>query len=140
MKFNLAIKEDRKRAFSYFVTLANRRKIVEVKKISPGRTLSQNSYLHLLLGYFGQHFGYTLDEAKQIYKELNPSIYSYDKKGRSFTRSSADLTTEEMTISIDHFREKSKEQGFPLPAATDKGWLLEIEKEIERSNYYLRKG
>lgn len=137
MKFNLAIKEEKSQAMSYFMKLVNKKTLVEVKKISPKRTLSQNSYLHLIIGYFGVHFGYTLDEAKIIYKEINSSIYAYKKKERVFYRSSADLTKEEMAQSIDRFREKSQEAGCELPLATDQEWLRQIENEIERSRYYL---
>ncbi len=84
MKFNTAVKDEKREAFQYFMRLANKHQIIEVKKISPGRSLRQNSYLHLLIGYFGSHFGYTMEEAKQIYKELNVSIYRYEKKDRHF--------------------------------------------------------
>lgn len=138
MKYNTAIKQEKSQAFSYFMRLANKKYMVEVKRVMPGRTLRQNSYLHLLLGYFGQHFGYTLDEAKTVYKrDVNPSIYVYTKNGAKFLRSSADLDTQEMTKSIDRFREFSNEQGLPLPTATDQEWLRQIDNEIERSKYYL---
>lgn len=137
MKFNLAIKAEKSKAFSYFMILANKKSLVDVKKVSPRRSLNQNNYLHLLLGAFGQHFGYTLEEAKIIYKELNKSVYAYKKKGRTFYRSSADLSKEEMAKTVDLFMEKSKEQGYPLPLATDQGWLQQIENDMERSRYYL---
>lgn len=137
MKFNTAIPFEKKAAMSYFMGLVNTKKVIEVKKINPNRTLRQNSYLHLLIGYFGQHFGYTMEEAKQIYKEINTTTYRYEKKGRIFWKSSAELDTAEMTKTIDLFREKSKEAGCPLPAATDQAWLRQIENEIERSRYYL---
>lgn len=125
----------------YLVQLTSKKNIVEVKKISPKRSLSQNSYLHLLLGAFGQHFGYTLEEAKIIYKDLNTGMYKYDKEVRgkkhTFYRSSADLDKAEMTKSIDILREWSDRAGYPLPTATDQGWLMQIENEIERSKYYL---
>jgi hypothetical protein len=93
--------------------------------------------LHLLIGAFGQHFGYTMEEAKQIYKEISPDLYQYRKKGRTFWRSSAELNKEEMAKTIDRFMEKSKEAGYPLPLATDQEWITQIENEIERSGYYL---
>lgn len=141
MKYNLAIKDEKKAAMSYFMTLANKKCLVEVKKISPKRSLNQNSYLHLLIGAFGVHFGFTLEEAKIIYKDINASIYKYTKEVAGFRtvfyRSSADLSVEEMTKSIDHFRQTSAEQGCPLPSATDQEWLRQIENEIERSRHYI---
>lgn len=137
MKFNLSIQTEVVRAQEYLKLLIEKKSIAEVKKISPRRSLNQNSYLHLLLNAFGLHFGYNLEEAKLIYKELNKDVYAYDKKGRTFYRSSADLTKEEMTKTIDRFREASAAQDYPLPLATDQGWLREIENAIEQSKYYL---
>lgn len=137
MKFNLAVPYEAKQASGYFKQLHEKGNLVEVKRVSPSRTLSQNSYLHLLIGAFGNHFGYTLEEAKQIYKELNADVYRYEKKDRIFWRSSAEIRKEEMTKTIDIFMQKSAEAGYPLPLAADRGWLREIENEIERSKYYL---
>lgn len=137
MKFNLAVPAELARAQDHFKTLVEKKSIVEIKKVSPKRSLNQNSYLHLLLGAFGQHFGYTLEEAKLIYKDLNSEIYSYTKKNRTFWRSSADLTVEEMTKTIDVLREWSKRGGYPLPTATDQEWLRQIENAIEQSQHYL---
>lgn len=141
MKFNLAVPAETKRAKEYLERLMSKNNLIELKKISPKRSLSQNSYLHLLLSAFGAHFGYTLEEAKLIYKQLNKDIYFYTKEVRGkkweFMRSSADLNVEEMTKSIDILREWSDKAGYPLPTATDEGWLREIENAIEQSRYYL---
>jgi len=137
MKYNLADKSEKSQAMSYFMKLVNKKSLVEVKKISPKRSLSQNSYLHLLIGAFGAHFGYTIDEAKIVYKDMNSSTFLYEKNGRKFYRSSADLTKEDMAKTIDTFMQKSAEQGYTLPLATDQEWLRQIENEIERSRYYL---
>lgn len=129
--------DEANRAFEYLTELSGKEAIVEVKKVNPKRSLPQNNYLHLLLQAFGAHFGYDLREAKEIYKELNANIYTYEKKKRIFHRSSADLTKEEMAASIDKFRKVSAEQGYPLPAATDQGWLREIENAVEAQRHYL---
>lgn len=138
MKFNLAIKAEKSQAFAYFTTLANKNSLVEIKKISPTRSLNQNSYLHLIIAAFGANFGYNMEEAKALYKEFSPGIYKYTKKGRTFWRSSADLSKEEMAATIDKFMERSKEAGFPLPLATNQEWLRSLENEIEQSNYFRR--
>lgn len=137
MKYNLSVEVERTAAFEYLTDLVGKDALVELKKISPARTLNQNSYLHLIIAAFGVHFGYTLEEAKVIYKEINKSIYQYEKKGRKFLRSSADLSKEEMAKSIDCFMQRSAEQGFPLPLATNQEWLRQIANEVERSKYYL---
>ncbi len=137
MKYNLAEKAEADAAFQYLTDLVGKDAVAEVIKVSPKRSLNQNNYLHLLLGAFGIHFGYTIDEAKLLYKELNKDIYAYKHpKGRTFYRSSADLDTAEMTKSIDRFREASDKQGCPLPTATDQGWLRAIENDIEKHYQY----
>lgn len=140
MKFNTAIKEQKAEAFRYFMRLANKDQVIEVKKVSPGRTLNQNSYLHLLIGYLAAEVGEDPAVIKDVYKMVNKSIYYQEHSvfGVQFKspRSSADLSVDEMTATIDNFRKWSAEQGYPLPAATDKAWLMEIENEIERSRYH----
>jgi hypothetical protein len=141
MKYNLANNSEAGKALAYLLDLTRDGKIVDLKKVSPARSLRQNSYLHLLLGAFGVHFGYTLEEAKLIYKQLNAEIYEYTKEVRgkthTFWRSSADLTVDEMTKSIEVLREWSRKGGYPLPTATDQGWLRAIENDIEMHQKYL---
>jgi hypothetical protein len=136
LKYNLAVKEESEAATAYLFELAEKQSLVEVKKLSPKRSLSQNNYLHLLLGAFGTHFGYTLEESKAIYKEINSDIYLYSKKNRAFFKSSADISKEDMAKSIDNFMKKSEEAGYPLPLATDQDWLREISNQIERERYF----
>lgn len=138
MNYNLANPIELKAARNRVSYLARKGQRVRVTKVVTNRTLAQNSYLHLILAAFGAHFGYTLEEAKIVYKQVNSDLYYYKKKGRTFTKSSADLNKEQMARSIDRFMEKSKEAGYALPLATDQEWLLQIENEIERSNWYLK--
>ena len=137
MKYNLSVTAEAERAFTYLTELAGKDALVEVNKISPKRSLNQNNYLYLLLSAFGVHFGYNLDEAKRIYKELNKDVYAYEKKGRTFYRSSADLTKDEMAKTVDRFMVASAEQGYPLPLATDQDWLRELGNSIEMQSKYL---
>jgi hypothetical protein len=141
MKFDTSIKQEKSEAFKYFMGLVNRKKLIEVKKISPTRTLNQNSYLHLLLSAYGAHFGYTLAEAKTLYKrDINPDLYVYSKHDSKFLKSSADLTVEEMTISIERLRQEAADSGFPLPSAEEPAALRSLEKSIEQNSHYMKGG
>jgi hypothetical protein len=132
MKFNLDNETEANEAFEYLTELVGKHALAEVVKVSPKRSLNQNSYLHLIIAAFGNHFGYTAEEAKLVYKYLNAEIYRYKKKSLTFWRSSADLTKDEMTITIDKFRRASEKQGYPLPLAIDQEWLRKIQNEVER--------
>ena len=118
---------------------------MEVKKKLPNRTLAQNSYLHLLLGYFGSEYGCSLDEAKiDFYKRTcNHDLFerkTVNKKGNEVTylRSSAELTTGEMTLSIDRFRNWSASvAGIYLPAANEHQMLIYAQQEIQRNQEFI---
>lgn len=137
MKFNLDDTAETERAFSYLTELVGRHGIVDIKKVSPVRSLNQNAFLHVLIGAFAANFGWSLQEGKTKYKRVNSDLYAYEKNGEQFLKSSANLTVEEMSRSIERFREFSAEQGYPLPSAEDAGWLMQIENEIERAGRYL---
>jgi hypothetical protein len=117
--------------------------MVEIKEVKPRRSLPQNSYLHLLLGVFGANLGYTLQEAKELYKRLpgNKELYVYTKdvggKPMEFTRSSADLNKDEMAKSINTLKEWSAKMGYPLPDADDTEALMRLENFIEQNERYL---
>lgn len=129
-------------AFEYLTKLGGREVVAEVKEVKPGRSLKQNAYLHLLLGYLGMEIGEPMDAVKEMYKMVNKNIYyrQHEVFGVKFKapRSSADLDIKEMTDSIDHFREWSKKNGYPLPAATDQEWLRSIENKMEETGYLNR--
>lgn len=137
MRYRLSNRSDADKAFSYLTELVGKEACVDIKRFNPNRSLRQNAYIHLLLSAFGAHFGYTLEESKLIYKEINKDIFNYEKKGRTFTKSSADINVAEMTKSIDRFRNKSAEAGYPLPLATDQAWLDQIMNEAEQHQHYL---
>ena len=135
MLFNLDTQIDRERATRRFTDLMEQRTVMELKK-KVKRSTSQNSYLHLILGWFAMETGYTLAEAKELYKTKNSGRYWYVKNKENFTKSSRDLTTEEMTATIEVFRNySSKEAGIYLPEPSDLAFLSEIEIELSRNKH-----
>lgn len=120
--------------------------VVELTEKKPQRTLSQNAYLHAALGYFGMQFGYTLEEVKTWYfKELcNKELFLRQKRdvitgqNRITLRSSADLTTEEMTIAIERFRNWAADKaGVYIPSPDEHRLVQQMEIEIDRAKTYL---
>ena len=141
MKYNLKIPQESKQAYDYLAKLLIEERLVEIKKVSPRRSLNQNNYLHLILSAFGAHFGYSLEESKQVYKQVNSEMYFYTKEIRGktmkFVRSSSDLTKEDMASTIDKFMRVSAEAGYTLPLATDAEALQRLENYIEENKFYL---
>ena len=119
--------------------------IVEVKRKHRQRSTSQNAYLHVLLGYFGSEFGYTLEEVKyEIFKKrVNADIFTVErtnKRGQKVKalRSSSDLSTAEMTTAIERFRNYSSAvAGLYLPEPHEDEMLIYAQQQIERMQEYL---
>lgn len=137
MKYDTRYQVEYEAAFEYLTRLGNKGTLVEVKKVSKARSLNQNNYLHLLLSAWGAHFGYTLEESKLIYKELNKDIYGYEKKGRAFYKSSSELDTTQMTITIDRFRAWSDKHDYYLPSPDEETHLRSLQNTIEQVQTYL---
>jgi hypothetical protein len=124
MTYDLSNEYEVRRVLLRLNTLIKKGVLVELKEQRPLRTLSQNSYLHLLLQVFAMEYGCSLDVAKvDYYKRLcNQDLFEVEKVNKQGEvvkdlRSSADLTTEEMAQSIDRFKRFAAEGGIYLPDA-----------------------
>ena len=125
--------------------LYKKKAVVELTEKKRKRTLSQNSYLHYLLGYYAMETGNTIEYVKREYfkKLCNPSLFLITKHDKYIGdvydyRSSAGLTTVEMTQAIERFRNwSSSECGIYLPSPDEEAFLQSIEMELERHKNYL---
>lgn len=113
--------------------------VVELKT-KTSRSLRQNAYLHLILGWFAAETGNTREFVKREYfkRLVNAEIFvSYiDDRwlGRTeIIKSSAEVTKEEMTTAIERFRNwSSQEAGIYLPSADEQNYLEQLEIELGR--------
>ncbi len=132
MKLNLSKSDEASRAEVYFAKLLKDGSKIELRKINPPRTIKQNSYLHVLFQLWGNHFGYTLDQAKQAVKiELG---YTYEYEGYQFYIQTSEMDTKHLSIFVDKFRNWSASNGCYLP--TSEEYLLrhfDYSQEIERA-------
>lgn len=145
MIYNLGNPYDRDRFKRRANELFKASKIVELKEKDVARTLKQNSYLHLIISYFASQYGCGADEAKMDFykRRCNRELFERWRRNKRgdpvpYLRSSADLTKEEMTLSIDRFRNWSvSEAGIYLPSKEDGEMLTYAMQEIERNKEYL---
>lgn len=118
---------------------------VEIKVKRQGRTLSQNAYLHVLIGFFALEYGCTADEVKvDFYKrKCNKDLYERKKIAKNgqeivTLRSSSELSTEDMALSITRFRNwASAEAGIYLPSADEYNYISYCQQQIENNKEYL---
>lgn len=115
----------------------------ELKVKHDRRSISQNSYLHLILTWFGIETGHCLKEVKHdiFKKHVNPNLFYEGHKEIiqgiiiEQWRSTASLDTLEMTLAIERFRDfSSKELGIYLPEPQDLVLIEEMENEISKFN------
>lgn len=145
MTYNLHNPLDCDNARFRLEALIKRGGIVEITEKKPKRTLQQNRYLFLLLSYFAAQTGNTLEWVKQqYYKKLcNPDIFIGERQdqylGRvKYVRSSAELTTKEMTDSIERFRNWSAaEAGIYLAEPNEEERLAAMQVEVDKYKLYL---
>ena len=144
MIYNPEKQIDVSRAIERLKFFIENKRVFELTEKRKKRTISQNAYLHLLFGWFAIETGYTTEEVKQeIFKKIvNPNTFYEGEFGNIITierwRSTANLSTQEMTLCIDRFRDyASKEAAIYLPQPSDIVMLQEMEIQISNNQNYL---
>lgn len=145
MIYNLSSPLDKANFLLRAKKLAESGVIVDLTEKKPRRSLSQNKYLHVILAYFGTQTGNTLEWVKQQYykKLVNPDLFIREKEDKylgriKVLRSSADLDTAEMSLSIERFRNwAAQEAGIYIPSADEAILIQQMEIEIERNKEFL---
>lgn len=126
--------------------LYNKKCVVELTEKKPQRTIRQNSYLHAALGYFGLQFGYKIEEVKEWYfkETCNAELFvrsvtdRITGKERKVLRSSSDLSTDEMTLAINRFRNWASDvAGVYIPSPDEHRLVQQMEIETQYSKPYL---
>lgn len=120
--------------------LAKRGSIVELTEKKPKRSLSQNAYLHVALTFLASQVGETLEWVKREYykKHCNRDLFLRTKEDSllgavHYLRSSAELTTEEMSLSIDRLRTWAvQEAGIYIPSPEEEAQVAAMQIEAER--------
>lgn len=144
--YDLNTEIDRERYRRRAEALFAKRALVELAEHKPRRSLSQNAYLHLLLGEFAMQTGNRMEYVKRVYfkRECNAELFvrsqvdPLTRKEVAVLRSSRDLSTGEMTTAIERFRNWAAEvAGLDLPDAEDRAWLDFIAREMQHQRVWL---
>ena len=139
MILNLKYEKDREIFLKKTQEYLSSSSTVELTKKNPQRSISQNSYLHLILGWFADYYGCTLDEAKvRFFKnKVNPEIFLREgKRGDYVLRSTKELDSKEMSLAIDRFRNwVACEFGEYIPEANETEHLNCIQRKISNNKF-----
>lgn len=144
MLYDLRNPLDRERFKRRCNALYSKQGIVDLSEKTQ-RSSNQNRYIHLLIGYLAMETGNTLDYVKEVFykRAANKELFVREKEDEilgkvEYLRSSADLSKEEMTLSIDRFRNwSSQTAGIYLPAANEQEFLASIEYEMSKYKQWI---
>lgn len=144
MIYDLKNPLDRERFKKKANDLYKRQVMVELSEKTK-RSPQANRFLHLLISYLAIETGNTSDYAKEVFykRAANKALFVREKDDEylgkvEYLRSSADLSKEEMALSIDRFRDwSSQTAGIYLPAANEQAFLESIEYELSRNKQWL---
>lgn len=124
--------------------LAESGKVVELTEKKPKRTLNQNKYLHICLAYFGCQIGETMEYVKRNYYKIlcNKDTFIREREDKflgkiKYLRSSADLDSAEMSLTIERFRNFSSAQGIYIPSPEEERLIQMMEIEIDQNKPYI---
>lgn len=144
MLYDLRNPLDRERFKRRCNALYSKQGIVDLSEKTQ-RSSNQNRYIHLLIGYLAIETGNSLDYVKEIFykRAANKELFVREKEDEilgkvEYLRSSADLSKEEMTLSIDRFRNwSSQTAGIYIPAANEQEFLASIEYEMSKYKQWI---
>lgn len=142
-KFDFSKEKDKAAYFSMVESVNDKTGLLNVKKWA-NRSLSQNAYLHLILGYFASVYCYDMHHVKvEIFKKIvNPEYLTktrYTKDGEEFTAIISTKALDKATFALctNRFLDYSAKNGLLLPEPNDLAYLEEIQAEVKKYEQYL---
>ena len=144
MLYDLKNPLDRERFKRRCNALFKKQGIVELSEKTI-RSNQSNRYLHLILGYLAIETGNTLEYVKEVFykrtanKDIFVRIKDDELLGQTeYLRSSASLSQEEFSKSIDRLRDWSSQvAGIYLPSPNEEQFLASIEVEMSRYKQWI---
>lgn len=137
MKYDTSNKLEANQAKEKLNYLISKSKIVELKTVRAKRSISQNSYLHVVITLWAIHVGLTINEAKTDLKR-GCHFMSYEKNGKKYLIETKKQNSKQLTEFIDWIRTMASQNGLYIPTAQE---YLEnkyrIDNEIELNKEFL---
>lgn len=140
MIYNLNDPREYLEACEFFENAVAKRGKIEMRSPRKRRSTKQNAFYYFMLRYFAVEYGCTVTEAALIYmKQIAcPDIFevtTINKFGQEIHtyRSSADLTTAEMSSAIRNFMAWAASGGIIIPEPDDHESIRYCERIIEQN-------
>lgn len=124
--------------------LIDKGSLVEIKRKNKPKSLNQNSYLYKIMSLASIHFGYNLEEMKQVFKGswvkhgVLAGVKTDPLTGIQIFKSIARMDKEDVRMFTDHVRDFSQAHDCYLPSAKEYELKrIYFDNEIEKQNRYL---
>ncbi len=110
---------------------------VNLTQTRKSRSISQNSYLHVVISLYSIEYGYTLDEGKTLLKRMCDFMV-YEKNGQKFLKQTSKMDSKELTTFIEWVRNHASKEGLYIPTSEEyiENKFL-IDNEIDSNKQYL---
>lgn len=144
MLYDLTKDFDKERFKKRVNSLYSKSRIVEVKDLT-NRSLRQNAYLHTILSFFAYEIGETMQYVKDSYykRHCNSDLFVVKKfdsrlnQEIQYVKSSSELSKEEMTMSIQRFRDFASQQGVYIPSADEHKYVNDMALIVEQNKNWI---
>lgn len=137
MKYDTNNQYDINQARTKLDWLIEHKKLIEIKEIRAKRSISQNSYLHVVITLWAIYMGLTINEAKTDLKRAC-HFMSYEKGGKIYLVETHKQDSKQLTEFIDWIRTMASQNRLYILTADE---YLEnkfrIDKEIDQNKEYL---
>jgi len=137
MLYDLGNNLDKNKAFYKFNKLAEGCKLIELTEKRKKRTVSQNSYLHVVISIFSIEVGYSLYEAKTVLKR-ECSFMRYEKEDHVFLKRTRDLNTTELAEFLEFIIQFAAKMFITIPSSEEYiSNQIDIDRHISHNKTYL---
>jgi hypothetical protein len=133
MKLDLSIDFDKKKFSAYCEKLITSGAKCELKVLRAKRSISQNSYFHVVVSFFANETGYTISESKTLLKREFGSFMVYEKDGKRFLLSTTELDSLQMAEFIQWIRQVACYENLGIYCPSSEEYIanqFEIDKEL----------
>lgn len=137
MKLNLSDSYDLKKFNDRSVKLIEKGANIDLTEHQEGRTVNQNSFVHVVFNLYAIETGLTKEEAKTDLKRECPFM-RYEKNGKQYLKKTSKMDIKELSVFIKWAITYAAINGIFIPTSEQyKKQSFNIDKEIESNKNYL---
>ena len=127
---------EKDRMIKYLDALIEKKRHIKIEYIPEGKTIKQNSYIHLVFAHTGEQTGDRMEDVKKTLKKMFPKYQEVTFNGETQLLEIDSLkhfTKEQMSVFIDEVTTFLRTEGIDVPDPEEK-------RALELYNWYRQRG